>query len=1094
MMTVCRSHRMEVLAQGLCEVLRSPASRDPFAPEWIVVPSSGMERWVSMQVAQTLGVAANLRFLFPTQLVQAITDAVLRDDVVGAWTTERIAWTLVDLWPDLLARPEFASLADFLDATGPGASVGRREVVLARRLAEVLDRYQVFRPDLILSWDRGEGKSGWQAEAWWALRSRIGPPDPVERLDRSLRAMVTAAPPLDGFPSRLCVFGFSALPPLHLEVLQALARHREVCLFAFAPSRAWFGDALTPREADRAGRRAGRTDDLARPVSGVHPLLAALGRLSRDFQNALTESEGRGVLIRDDWDEREDPSVTGAPRPMLSVLQDDILNGTSPEEPHPAAPGDHSIRIHACHGPMRQVEVLRDALLALFEEDPTLGPRDVLVMTPDIETYAPLVEAVFGDGGGDAGFPRIPYQIADRSLARENPVAAVVGRVLDLARGRLPASEVLDLLAMPPVARRFGMTPDDLAWVRHLVRESGIRWGLDGDDRARHGLPGTDENTWRFGLDRLLLGFAMGSDDGRMFADVLPCDRAAGGGGGTLARFVAFCEALFDLVRRARSPRPLNEWIAFTEVVLARLVAQDEEGAEQANEVRWYARTNVVPSRPLDLDAWIAVWEDGSAVRAGAQAFFRGGVTFAALVPLRNLPFRVVALMGLDDGVFPRQSPGLSFDLLARDRRPGDRSARDEDLQLFLEALMAAREHLIITCTGLGIRDNQPVPFSVPVAQLLDALDASFQVEGHERASEAVVVRHPLQPFSPRVFSRTGLPAFDRRYLAAACALLSRERVEPTPRFDRPVSPRGDDVIRPETLSGFVEHPTRFLLRRLGFRPEPAEVSIEDRELVVLEAWDRHEVGEEVVASALLRGEERGPLLHRLRRAGKLPAGSLAAIEFAVVEDMARPLVRQARDLVVGPIEDTTVDVEVAGMRIHGTLPDLSASGLVVVTFAASFQARLLRLWVRHLLATLALPSYPGRAVLVSRSNGKAVAVLKPLASDPCEARERAESRLATLLDLYRQGQSAPLPLFAKASHAYAEAVCSDREDEALRAARKSWNDERGGERADPWVRFAFGDVASPEEVTVPGAPKFKDLAEIVFRPLLEALGGVETR
>lgn len=1092
MMTVHRNRRMEALVGDLCDVLRRPASRDPFAPEWVVVHGGGMERWVSMHVAQTLGVAANLRFLFPAEMVRAAMAAALQEEPAAAWDADRLAWVLLDVLPGLLERDEFAPLAAFLGGTGGRVFVSRREVALALRLAEMYDRYLVFRRDVVAGWDRGGEPSDWQARLWRALRARVGPPDPAEQMDRFLRTMAAEAPPLEGLPPRLCVFGTSALPPTYLQVLEALGRHREVHLFAFAPSPEWFGDARTPGEAARARRLSGAADaDLG---TRVHPLLAAFGRLSRDFQAALVECEERGALVLDEEGGPEGPGE-GPPGSMLTWLQRDIWNATAPEERHVIHPSDPSIRVHSCHGPMRQVEVLRDALLALFEADPTLSPRDVLVMTPDIEAYAPLVEAVFGDGGSEAGFPQIPFQIADRSLARESPAAAVVRRVFGLARGRLPASEVLDLLAEPPVVRRFGMTPDDLARAREMVRESGIRWGLDADHRAELGLPRTDENTWRFGLDRLLLGYAMSSDGGRLWADVLPCDLAAGGGGGTLPRFVAFLETLFDCVRRARDPRSLLEWVAFTEEILDRMVGQDEEGADQAIEVRQCARGILKSaqgfSRPLDLDAWAAVWEGASSRRSSARAFFRGGVTFAALVPLRNLPFRVIALMGLDDEAFPRQGSRFSFDLLARDRRPGDRSTRDEDLQLFLEALLSARERLIITFTGVGVHDNQPLPPAVPVAQLLDVLDASFHVEGASRASEFVLVRHPLQPFSPRVFSRPDVPAYDRRYEAAARALLTAERVEPRPRFDRAIAPRDDVAVSPEDLGGFLGHPTKALLKRLGFWPQPEDVSVADREPVVLVGLDRHEVGEEIVASLLFRNEPRDAL-KRLQRAGRLPLGSLAAIEFALIEEMARPLVERARDLVTGPAGEVAVDLEVEGTRIVGPIQGLFEGGLVSVTFSKTIQARLLRLWVCHLVGTVAILAYPGRAWLVSRSDREPVVTLGPLVEGRGQERGRAKRLLADLVRIYRLGCTRPLPLFAKTSHAFAERIASgDGVEKALQVARTQWNQE---EREDPFVRFAFGDVASPEEIRVEGAPSFEELAVTVFEPLLSASGGDPSR
>ncbi len=1078
MMTIHRSHRMEVLAHGLCEVLRRPAAPDPFAPDWVVVHSSGMKRWVMMQVAQGLGVAANLRFLFPQDLVREALNAVAPHPAPEAWTAKRLAWVLLDALPGLLARDEFAPLVAYLDGVVQPFAAGRREVVLARRLAETFDRYLVFRPDVIRAWDWGEGASDWQAEAWRALRARIGPPDPAERLDAFFRRMAEAGVSVEGLPPRLCVFGTSSLPPMHLEVFHALARHREVHLFVLAPSREWFGDAMTPAEQDRALRRGEARDGEPRP----HPLLAALGRLSRDFQEALESCRDRweGTC---DIDRFEEPP--GRASTMLSRLQGDILAARLPEQPHPLERDDGTIRIHACHGPMRQVEVLRDALLALFQADETLQPRDVLVMTPDIEAYAPLIEAVFGDGGAEAGFPRIPFQVADRSVAHENPAARVVSRVLDLAVGRLPASEVLDLLAMPLVARRFGMTVDDLARAREYVRVAGIRWGLDGCHRAEHGGPG-DEHTWRFGLDRLLLGFAMAGDGCRLFSDVLPCDLAAGGGGGTLARFVAFCETLFDLVRRARGPRPLDDWVRFTGDVLARMVSPDGEGEEWALETRQAARRVLEESagglsRPLEPEAWLAVWEGEAAAPSGAGAFFRGGVTFAALVPLRSLPFRVIALMGLDDGAFPRQGQRLSFDLLGRERRRGDRSPRDEDLQLFLEALLSARDHLIITYTGLGVHDNATIPPAVPVGQLLDTLDASFTLSDGARPSERVVVRHPLQPFSPRVFARADLPAFDRRYEAAARVLLGGERAEPRPRLDRPLPAGEEGPVALSDLCRFFAHPTRHLLRTLGIEVEPGEVAVEDREPMTLQGLDRFEVGEEV-AAALLREEAPAAVLHRLRRAGRLPPGVLAGIEFEVVRGMAVPLVQQVRARVSGRPSQEQVGIEVAGTRIEGVLPNLFREGLATVTFSSSFEPRLLPLWVQHLVATVALDSYPGTAVLVSRAEKAPAISLGPV------RREQARALLEDLVALYRMGRTVPLPLFPRTSYAYALAGGPANREQALEEARKAWGQD-SGEAQDAFVRFAFGEVVSPEEVRAPGDHDFEGLAERVFRPVLDAMG-----
>ncbi len=1071
MLNISRSHRLETLAQALCRVLAKPCSPDPFEPEWVVVQNLGMGRWLRMQVAQGLGVAANLRFLLPGDLVQEALDAALGGPSAGRWRCETLVWVLLDLLPDLARRPEAAPLASYLGGEVASDAIGRREMALAIRLAETFDRYLVFRRDIVRAWDQGEEPCSWQAIAWREVRSRLGPPDPAERVHEFLARCAAGEARLEGFPRRVCVFGASALPPLHLEVLHALARDREVHLFVLAPSREWFGDALTPAEAAHRREACGVGTE-------PHPLLAALGRLSRDFQVVLEECQERwGVAVEGPEDLFADHGP--ARTTMLARLQADLVAGVLPQEPHPLSKEDTSIRVHACHGPMRQVEVVRDALLALFEADRTLEPRDVLVMCPDIEAYAPLIEAVFGEGAQGAGFPVIPYQVADRSMARENPAAEVVSRILRLAGGKVPASEVLDLLSLPLVARRFGMSAEDLAQVREFVRAARIRWGLDEAHRLEHGYPG-DENTWRFGLERLLLGFAMSGEERRLFANVVPCE-AASGRLGALERFIEFSEVLMAFVRRARDPKSLREWVRDTEEVLAHFVPKDDEGQGWALEARQAARRVLDdagdgPSRPLQAEAWLAVWEGRVLQPSRAGAFFRGGVTFSALVPLRSLPFRVIVLMGLDDGTFPRQGQRVSFDLLAQERRAGDRSARDEDLQLFLEAILSARDHLIITYTGRGLHDNAPLPPAVPVGQLLDALDASFRTGDGRKPSEAVLVSHPMHPYSPAAFGRDDFRTFDQRYESAARALRARVRVPPRPRFDRPLPTREEGVVALSELARFFMHPIRYLLRYLGVEVELEAVTVEDRVPPVVAGLERYEVSEEV-AQALLREVPADLLFQYLQRAGLLPPGNLARVEFERVLGDVLPLVREVRTRVTFPAREALVTLEVGGARIEGVLGNVFPEGLAAVTTAKAFQKKILSLWVQHLVATLALDHYGGRAWLFSQWEGGSVCL------EPIE-KGQARTDLEDLVSLYRLGLTVPIPLFPKSSYAFVA------DSGAMVAARREWTQWDGsGEGQDPHVRFVFGEVSSPEEVPLPeGVPGFQEVAKRVFGPIVKVL------
>jgi len=197
-------------------------------------------------------------------------------------------------------------------------------------------------------------------------------------------------------------------------------------------------------------------------------------------------------------------------------------------------PNDRSLQVHACHGRVRQVEVVRDAILHLLDDDPTLEPRDIIVMCPDIEVFAPLIHATFGTGAGEegaddalpVGASRIDLHVrlADRSLRQTNPVLGVVAQLLKLAGGRLTASQVLDLAGRAPVRRRFRLDDDDLTRIAQWARDGGVRWGLDAAQRASYRLDGLPANTWQAGWDRVLVGVAMAEEGQRLFEGVLPLD------------------------------------------------------------------------------------------------------------------------------------------------------------------------------------------------------------------------------------------------------------------------------------------------------------------------------------------------------------------------------------------------------------------------------------------------------------------------------------------------------------------------------------------------------------------------------------------
>ena len=465
---------------------------------------------------------------------------------------------------------------------------------------------------------------------------------------------------------------------------------------------------------------------------------------------------------------------------LLSWLQQDIAANALPDRSgRTLDPADRSVQVHACHGPARQVEVLREVLLGLLADDPPPGqpplePRDILVMCPDIEAYAPLIEAAFGMGeavaGGHPG-QLLQVRLADRALTQTNPLLGVVSKLLDLAGGRTEASAVLDLIAAEPVRRRFGFAENDLETIAQWVEQAGVRWSYDEAHRSPYGLEGYVQNTWRFGLDRVLAGVAMSDDAERWIGTTLPLDDVGSTSIELAGRLAELVDRLQHVTDQLTGSHPVGHWLDTLREGIESLTAvargdewqtgqvQRELGGLSDDAARQGAELEL---RLPDVRALMSERLAGQPTRAN---FRTGTLTVCTMVPMRSVPHRVVCLLGLDDGVFPRAPAVDGDDVLARTPLTGERDLRSEDRQLMLDAILAAREQLVVTYSGANETTGQLRPPAVPLGELLDALDDTVE-GGREHALE----RHPLQAFDPRNLQPPVPFSFDRAALDGARA------------------------------------------------------------------------------------------------------------------------------------------------------------------------------------------------------------------------------------------------------------------------------------------------------------------------------------
>jgi exodeoxyribonuclease V gamma subunit len=1068
-----RAERADGLVEALAALLGDPLA-DPFASEVVAVPTRGMERWLTQRVSARLGatggradgVCANVAFPSPRRLTgDAVAAASGIDPDTDPWLAERMVWPLLGVVEAALDEPWMRVLAAHLGHR-TDASRRARRLSSIRHVAELFESYAVQRPAMLRAWADGRdtdaagrdlpGDARWQPQLWRRLRDAIAAPDPAARLEHAC-ARLRAEPGLADLPRRLSLFGLTRLPAATLQVLSALAEHRDVHVFALHPSAALW-DRVAATTAGRTVTR--RCDDPTRHAPR-NRLLASWGQDARELQLVL------GSAVAATADHHHAVQYAGAT--LLHRIQADVRADRAPDGERPQlAGGDRSIQVHACHGRSRQVEVLRGAILHELEQDRTLEPRDVVVMCPDIETFAPLIQATFGagqvtDGEDRDALPRelrppdLRVRLADRSLRQTNPVLGVAGALLDLAASRATASEVLDLADRAPVRRRFGFGDDDLARIEDWVSASGIRWGLDAAHRRPFKLDALGAGTWRAGLDRVLLGVTMSET---LLGGVLALDDVESGAIDLAGRLAEFVDRLTATLDGLSVGQPVDAWAAAIVAGADALTATTPGDAWQRAELHRVLDDVVASATAAGGDVDVARLElpevrgllaDRLAGRPTRANFRTGHLTVCTLMPMRSVPHRVVCLLGLDDGAFPRRSARDGDDLILDDPHVGDRDPRAEDRQLLLDALLAATDRLIVTYTGNDERTNVARPPAVPVGELLDAIDATVRGDGRP-ASERVVVRHPLQPFDPRDFVAVphagGRPwSFDRVTLEGARALCAEREQRPA-FLSRPLPPDASPVVELDDLVRFVAHPTRaFLRQRLGIGVGDFSDEISDVLPVELGGLERWAVGQRLL-EALLAGTPAEEAVAVEIARGTLPPGRLAAPVVRDVRRIAEQIAAQVRVLCGEGFEPASVDVDVAmrdGRRLSGTVAGVGDSVVRAVSFSRVNPGARLAAWVRLLALTAADPQSPREAVTIGRARLEAeratvtiarIAALEPHGNER-ERANRALEHLATLADLRDRGLREPLPLACLASAAYARAARDGRD--GARAARAKW-------------------------------------------------------
>jgi exodeoxyribonuclease V gamma subunit len=1129
-----RSNRTENLLASLSRRWVAPRA-DPLQPSIVVVQGPGMERWIAQSLARDHGVCANTEFLFPRNLLERIFAACPVESVSpgdSRWEPEQLTWWLAKRLAAHRGASELAPLAAHLEAVDGDW----RLVQLAQQIASLFDRYVTDRPEQVISWaqsdvTRLDRDERWQAWLFRGLVEDLGTGHLAQRASAFVEQMLGEDPERLGealrarFPMPIEVFAVSTLSPLYLRVLHGLAQAVDVHLSILSPSRHYWAELWRELRDQEKAEAQGELPFGAGPgaaVGAIGGLLAGLGRLGADFQTCLEQISG---YHETDQDLFEDPSAQTPTPSLLLRLQARLLELDDEPEGPPIARDDASIQVHLCHGPKRELEVVKSALRAAFDEDPTLTPEDVIVMAPDVDAIAPFVEAVFGVPGEDEG--AIAHRIADRGTFRRSPVAEAFTTLLELLSGRAGRSEVIDWLARQPVRGRFGLDAAAVEKLADWAERAGVRFGLDTDHREALGLAAERGHTWSGGLDRLALAHAVGASD-RVYRGLLsePLDVLAEASWlGALGEVVSL---LSDARRETSGMRSVSAWCRLFERLLDEAFERTNENAFEHAAIRetlfeiGKAASSAGFEAPIRFEAMRE--RVGLALEAAPppQGFLSGGVTFCELVPLRAIPFRVVAILGLADTAFPRGRPAAGYDLIARHPKPGDRTPRHDDRHLFLEALLSARDRLILTVPGRDPRDGADLPPSVVVSELLDAVEACFDLEpkpGRTAEDEKeptlrewLVVSHPVQAASPRYFEQAGDPRLIGRDAEAYDGARARWRAlragdgKPRRFLDARPDPHGREsgksgqaphLTLDELIARILHSARHYSQERLGLRFPRIEDVEGDLDPVALEGFERYRLGR-----ALLDHLEAGSSLeeagHRLRANASMPdgvPGQLAAqslqAEIATIVRLAE-VYRGGEALPDLPVELTLSEVGGLGsVEISGSLRGLWPGGQVRLDFTRLRGRSELELWIRHVVLCALVEEGADR-------EPTSILVARPVYGDKRIVRfarvEQPHDYLGRLFEWAWSVDRAPLPFFPKTSRVYAEKLEKVGPGSALREAHGAllgWETKDGAsselerelETRRTWE--GWSPLSTSDELPV--LYHFDELAREFFEPLIAA-------
>jgi len=1034
MINIYQSNSINILKNELIDKITRHPLTQPFATEQILVQSPSIAQWLQQQIALSSGIAAAIDFPMPASFIWRLFQALIPNiPELSAFSKDAMTWKIMLLLPQCLKEEIYTPLKHYVLTNNHDTlthSSNQLDQVkayqLASKIADTFDQYLVYRPDWIAAWEKSDDMpsithlQSWQPPLWRKITQYTLEQGQSQWHRGNLyTALISALNNSDfsasnhALPERLFVFGISTLPPAYLRVLEAISIHIDVSLMIHNPCQLYWGDIKTPKsvkplEQSELHFSDNFLSDHHTTIEEGNTLLASMGKLGRDLHTLISDIS---AIENEHFIDPIDGAHDGHPPSMLAHIQSNILNLEEPEQPLTINKNDNSVTITSSHSPLREAEILHDYLLDLFQKNSSLTPKDIIIMAPDVETYSPAIQAVFSSTQHERF---IPFAISDRNARRESPILEAFLKLINSPQTRFTINELITILEVPAVLRRYTIQAHQLHRLKEWVIASGIRWGLDTKHQKNQKLPEHFQNTWQFGIERMLLGYAIESE-GALYKDQLPLPNIEGLEAALCGSLIEFINHLKWLAKTLEKDRTPSEWSLFVNQLLDQFFLPDnsEEPALQMIRDTLALLCEQTESAGLSkslshkvLIEWLTERLD---THKGSQRFLSGKVNVCTLMPMRSIPFKVVCLLGMNDGAYPRTIALGSFDLISKFPRQGDRSRRDDDRYLFLEALLAAKDNLYISYNGRNIKDDSERTPSVLLSELLDYCQRHFI--SAEPSQQSWVTQHPLHPFSPIYFQKDSkLFTYSKEWLSSASTQLQQEQ----PIFiNQPLSPKEKSAsIDLETLLKFYRNPCQyFFQQRLNTTYDTLADPIEDTEPFTVKGLSAFKIQTTLLENNL-KGISQEKTIAVIKASGELPHEPFGEMTIKTLQTPVEQLSELIRPYINVPEEEKEVGLDVYGTQINGWLKGIYNHSLVRYRTSKSKNKFLVGCLIEHLvwcaISDMANDSYV--FYFPKQKKNDYYTTLRPLSP------QQSIDELNKLLNVYFQGNNEPLPFFPEAS------------------------------------------------------------------------------